>query len=71
MMARQMAISVALVSGSMMSDFTYYDRDTEIIFTPERGLVELMDAGQLITIFLPKNQAINLASKLLQWGTSS
>lgn len=40
-------------------------------FDPSNGSLVTEDAGGRTGVTLPKREAINLASKLLQWGTSS
>lgn len=47
---------------------------TKVIFSVETGALVSTDENdlrQFIPVHLPKREAINLASKLLQWGTSS
>lgn len=55
-----------------MSDFHFHDVDDAVWldFHTENGWMELLDAGERITVTIPRAEAINLASKLLQWGTS-
>lgn len=55
-----------------MSEYTYNPSviGVWLTFDPDSGQLEMQDDSYL-TVSLPKREAINLASKLLQWGTSS
>lgn len=59
-----------------MSNFERYDEEKKIRvrFSPTTGGLVAVDENDyriFIGTYLPKADAINLASKLLQWGTSS
>lgn len=43
--------------------------DLMVTFDPEDGELFVMDYESAARVTIPKGEAINLASKLLQWGT--
>lgn len=47
------------------------DFGNAIHFDPDTGELLASDHHEGFSGFLPRGEAINLASKLLQWGTSS
>lgn len=56
-----------------MSGFIYEDDETEesLEFNPVNGVFNVESDKGWVVMTIPKREAINLASKLLQWGTSS
>lgn len=53
-----------------MSNFAIVHPHSDLNFDSENGHLYIWDSGTA-SIDLTKVEAINLASKLLQWGTSS
>ena len=54
-----------------MSKFEWESVDrANVVFDPENGWLDIFDSESQSAL-LTKEAAINLASKLLQWGTSS